>query len=942
MVRLRTDRWYGLDGQRRLGRQAGRNISGTRQLVSFGLLLILILLLMREAAQPQNFSRAFSALGVPLDDPASPVNSPKPAQTRTIEFEPGVRTISPEHDVWQATCKSVVPQLLQEVSTETILQLATRWFSEPPSSNQPTASSIGSSTDTTKWVDPFATETLQRLAKIRLRLSDSAAQIVDFQADRKLTSKKAQTEDEPWQSAGERFEREWESFLRELGSAKAAVRSSPQIDSTIKSVLSESLDHKLDNSLRNAVHWTSSEYVPFYRLLQRGTELSRQPSSVACPLLTTTQLAAELAPRGEIINFRGSVRRVESISNGDSTFGTPNGYWRLWLRGDDNSTQPVAIYTTDVQASELAKHLQSDSTDFPRIEVIGIVSKRLAYSAQTGIEVAPTLFAIRLHSAELLNQVAASNPLNGKGHPPANVLWILSVAVLIAAVVVVPVCSGFRKRAKPIRVTKSKSISLSSLVAWIVFAGTGIEESFASQPAKTPTPWDEPPASLQAAELLQRRLAEIVTAKVTDQLLQFFRARTDESLPNDLLRAVFVCRSFGWEVIEQFPIGKKLAAGSVMVFQGQGFVRHATVEQLSHDQRSWYAYDAQTALYRLEIELAEPKRMLTVFCESVPRGWVTSPQLRQPCEIRGLAILASAESEHGSTSEPICVIARQPIWTFAPQHATQSIAPAVHADHLQLGLAGWNLAWIDSISQREQKPLEFEESDAFYSLLDTAPKLTGYMSDTTEGLTPMLALKQPIECAGKFVRWPVRLVRGSLIQSAPREVDSQNFVAGTYYQLDGWVDIAGQRITFKLSSDSEKGELPIDSGVKENNSIEFAGEFPITLVSRTLPDEFINQAAIRAGATQWDLRQYAIAHGVFYRLWGYHSEQVSQLNSNSRQVAPLVVLTNLTSSAPPVRRVVSGTIWVNWVLCFALLGCLAVIWRFAWSDRGARRRRTAL
>ncbi|MFM8324208.1 MAG: hypothetical protein ACKN9U_05040, partial [Pirellulaceae bacterium] len=70
MVRLQRDRWYTASGMARSRQRAQQQSRPGRQLGSLLLAVILVTMLMQQASNPLVWSRAFRALGTPLDAPA--------------------------------------------------------------------------------------------------------------------------------------------------------------------------------------------------------------------------------------------------------------------------------------------------------------------------------------------------------------------------------------------------------------------------------------------------------------------------------------------------------------------------------------------------------------------------------------------------------------------------------------------------------------------------------------------------------------------------------------------------------------------------------------------------------------------------------------------------------------------------------------------------------
>ena len=96
MVRLRRDRWYTADGQKRSRSRVKQQGLGGRRLISLCFLLGLVVLLMQRSADPKYISNAFRALGVPLED-SSPVTGRVTGVSATSTSGPNTHTLTPKH-----------------------------------------------------------------------------------------------------------------------------------------------------------------------------------------------------------------------------------------------------------------------------------------------------------------------------------------------------------------------------------------------------------------------------------------------------------------------------------------------------------------------------------------------------------------------------------------------------------------------------------------------------------------------------------------------------------------------------------------------------------------------------------------------------------------------------------------------------------------------------
>ena len=117
--------------------------SGTRRLLSLCFLLGLVIVLMQKVADPQHVRRAFSALGVPLDEPETyssalgeigandqPGDKPSfPPVSHSGEAlsSDGNEDLSTEQR-WRRVCRDLIGRLMADASGELINELSLKWF----------------------------------------------------------------------------------------------------------------------------------------------------------------------------------------------------------------------------------------------------------------------------------------------------------------------------------------------------------------------------------------------------------------------------------------------------------------------------------------------------------------------------------------------------------------------------------------------------------------------------------------------------------------------------------------------------------------------------------------------------------------------------------------------------------------------------------------------
>ncbi|MBX3423024.1 MAG: hypothetical protein KF752_15825 [Pirellulaceae bacterium] len=900
MVRLRSDRWYSSDGQQRRGRAAHQATSGTRRLISLVFLLGLVLLLMRQASDPHNVQRAFQALGVPLDQAQ---NKLEPTSTDIAHQAQGSSDQNDESSLWGATCRDLAPRLLSGADVPQVLALAEFWFAAQPFTG--------------------GTSQAQSLSEL--------GQMVEIELDRlRQQLPESASATHQWDEQLERYRQQWQllqSAFSGYAAAEFTGRSSP-LDPYFRTTIGDYLDRRLVESLRDGAPWTPLESRAFWRLLQRGRDY--QAGSTPLERVATRQLAGDHARyRGRWVVLRGSVRRVEVVDRSDAATRIDR-YRVLWLRGEDGSNQPVPVYAVQKEVEKLADDVLAGGT--PDIEVVGLVGKRLAYSAPAGVQVVTTLFAGHI---KLLYSNAGVGGVTGQptqsdkvGLGPSGLIRLGTGLLILSSLAWL-----WMRLAPWLRRRWRSSPNRLAQLALLIFAPSISSWRCAAQ--EQLPPWAATSDSKATAQaIIQQRLQGVVTPEL---IQRWASPRQGESLTvaDELLRTLFAINQIGWRRLRQvenaIPVGVDCQLAS---FDLVGWVRDCHAMQLSDSQHAWFSGSAKQQLYRMSVSSGshdadaarDPSQEAIVFSLHIPTVWQNQLQLFQPVRIQGLALRAQSHP----SARPV-ILVDGPNWTFDAIHASSRVnlaaqvnlelsshspdawmsqlVPKLKPSWTALASAEFDLSWLDVMAENNRKRLSSAESEPFVKLLRTV-KQSGVASDE-QRVSPLSALQHPLDHLGAAIDWPVRLVSGTLVQ-IDQPVGNPPL---RYYQFDGFLKMPGQRIEF--------GDVDL------TDSISFDGEFPVTLVMLG-ESEFVPQQLESGGSGSWTVGKHARAVGRFYRLWSYHSQRLSTASQEVRQIAPLVVVASLQSYQPQV----SSHQFVGWfsaALCAAvvvtMLGILAIAQR---------------
>lgn len=868
MVRIRSSRWYSGENQKELRRGAPNNSSSTRRVVSLVFLLALVVVLMQKVSDPVSVSRAFQALGMPiekkivgsshpLDSSHSPnggvTQSSGPAfagQSSDNSNEPTSDSLSKGNvsksgsAEWEKTCVDLFARLLDKASGSQIDLLSLWVFAEESSA--------------------------QEVAKLPAEPFQVDANVLVEQFSSKLDLSKETNQ--RWSSRLIEFQRQWDILQNEVNRFHLGQPlNKDALDRQFKQYLSDYLDRRLLKGLRDASPWVASEAVGFGRLLQRGK--TYQPQAADVSLVTTKQLETEVAQlRGSWVRYRGTVRLVERIERKQPLL-QDSQYSVMWIQPSDGSTQPVAVYATQAIVEQIQRAVNEQQ--FPEIELIGLVGKKLAYGSAAGVQVAPTLFSGSIIQFAELNPKPLPKS-TGETYRTAAVAVV--VAVLLSLVFTVPIWKQLRRR----KSTSAFGLALFATFTW----GCSL---YAPAIAQDP-PWAKKPTDSESRlAFVEQRLQPVFNQTQVDGIRTLIDG-SSTAMPDFVLRAIFALNQVGWQTAWQpsVPIALPLSY-QLQPVQFSGIAHSVQQVTLNESQQEWFSLQPTKVVYRLQIELTDsntdrdPKtsssseplsQLLSVFSAEIPSAWNRSVQLKQPVQIQAFE-LRKAASDSGAQPTVLCALANRIGWRLDEYSLANmdQLQPKLPAAWIDLAKAGWDMSWFDVLDKYNKKPLSNEELGPLVKLLEiTAQKPTLRDGRVSQ---PLEVISQPRAHLGLEVDWSVRLVTGSLVEIVQDQKTIQ------YYQYDGFVTIPdGQTIKF-------------DSGNADGQTVDFKGEFPVTVLT-SVDSQFVGHEQIQAGQHTWPVGKKATVRGRFLKLWSYESERLKASSGNGRLIAPLVVASEMS------------------------------------------------
>jgi len=863
--------------------------------------------------------------------------------------------------------------------------------SESVPASLPAAVSIGrEDAESSKLVDVSAASRLwstranERVANWleAIRLDNQEGDQVDSQLDSQLDSSEPNT-------LGE-FPSQWTAWsaLTEGGvPAASAALSDP-----VRQGLRIALDRRLLKSVRDASPWRPVERPTLLRTLQRAVNVNRSIEAISPNLQSLLKVEVPLLTkqandlRGRLVRLRGRpISNVTTTEANSETWGN-FAYDVLWIYPDDNSQQPVCIYAIKSPANDSlgdrdvhrgissspaggwptlkAEQIGKINANSASVEVTGFFVKRLAFASPRGVDIAPVLIVSHSRWVDDDQQDRpvdrpvdhpAGNQTGSRTEPSASIDFLSKSGT--------PVTPwrepGIHRSqlrllnevlAQPIQMISEDVLSVLTEPTWNTNQlGNQLDDEPGKSTEKASDKFGPVLQVLYQLPRLQKPLMGAIESnkKVGSAQLMRQAGIALEWLPIPLNERQAI--AIGHREVYRIKVQPITTAGASST--------QVTDEALS-------STDDNT------------KPFIYAFVNRIPSHWKKPPsdgnKIWQPVMLEGL-MLDSQMLDSESTGNQV-MLCDAPNWSWrwadmsdlmnpepmalatgvgtatvsqaAPAASADgsgkagghgelsalnpielSIQPSISIDWQQLGAAGWDLSGVRFIQSMRGKPIAAEEATAFYSLIDAADRMSASpRQEILSTISPFEALQGgPSSVLGR-VAAKVRIIRVTRID-VPEESNRRNLDGNEFYELDGLADIGNRVIQLKS---------PDGSG-----DIRFAGRFPMTLVTKNVPDWLLNNSIDSKSqmSSEQNLQQgvwYPSVNvdieGIFYRLWSYSTGQTSKASEKMegtelRQIGPLVAVTEwkslpTTTPAPqPARSLVRE-------LTTALIVAAAIVWFF--------------
>ena len=891
----RRERWYSMDGQRRIHQSALQSNAGPRRLISLIVLLVLVLIMIQQVSDPKKVGKVAGPVGLlpqstqnnaTQNNTASPSNpsgassvlatqSPTDLPSKQVPdgLSPAVEALglaSPDPDVERQS--QVLEVLLKNLPDDVKATLADRLFGiiDQRAAQSP---------------DPTGSD---RQAGLKLWSSDAQRSILRW-----IDLSDSTTADHAMLTAVRESLERWTQL--------EPLAPPPEPLAGFQRSLQLAMDRALMSDLADNTPWKTTERLALARLLVRASDLSLQFDQAiridAVPTIAIPQLLSQTDTlRGRCFRTLGTIGRIDQPSSMELADGRKLNYSVFWLRPEDVSDQPINVYVPEGVAA--ARELQVGDS----LQVAGLIAKRRAYASQRGGEIAPVLIAtgLLLDDASELQGPSLAN--NGQSLGISKELarlrnpmpWIPPVDRQIPLDLVERALSGHlgkipfgSSETNDVDSLARNSSVLASLATVLKFQNeidTVVSGDNSTMLAVAPNP-----LGFQGQGLLGAWHGQVIEARTI---------RIDPNLMPGL----------GWKEVYALKLAPNLQVIAKEV----------------------------PALWLSASELNQPicvQGLGLISQESQENG--NQPQGGNPRVPQVVVASRVAWQFHGSTTGQ-----------GTDQLAT-GLQPELSAGWSALLRSHWDLAFCDAIELLQGQSLTSKDTRPFYTLLAASNEPRSQETEAraysvmewirrTESMksTKSLVREQQRSVAERIdARVQIRRIQRVDV----RNPQSQAWLGSNhYYQLDGLADIGPSRIEVKYGKDYEP--------------IAYEREFPITLVATKLPAWLLSDPATlisssdlsqetigldSASSIAWTTKIRVDVSGYAYRIWRFRTPQVSAVTQDTGyQQAPMLVVDRWNLPEGPLvsdrlesdRASVPSNSWSIGSILTTLLGLLAIAW----------------
>ncbi len=359
------------------------------------------------------------------------------------------------------------------------------------------------------------------------------------------------------------------------------------------------------------------------------------------------------------------------------------------------------------------------------------------------------------------------------------------------------------------------------------------------------------------------------------------------------------------------------------VFHIEGKVLDITATALEEDLASRLDFGGY---FTVTMQVKDSPQKVIAFVRQIPKSWKPGGAIQYTASIEGIFLkTGSADGDSNkidgeekeaeakpSAPAPLYFAAMQPAWR------PESTDEGVPESWVKLASWGMDVGQFDAIKRRNRKGLGAGDREGFYQMLAaTANAPEGELEKLARGefeLAPLLV--DPVSQHGRMM-----FVEGSarkIVRIEVTEADIQKrFGITHYFEIDLLIPLGDQII--KLADDADDKKAPV-----------YRKHFPATICVLQLPEawkKYERQDGATAGELVHELVQIP---AIYFKLWSYSNEYVTQFGEEQRQPAPLFI-----GGMPQPIVVERGFNMVTSALLVLLaVAAVGVFWFGLWRFRG--------
>ncbi|TWT83001.1 hypothetical protein CA13_44640 [Planctomycetes bacterium CA13] len=333
----------------------------------------------------------------------------------------------------------VMQQAAKPVLYETFFAEETAFAPSPPNDDNrsPSANALDAQATTEKPppIDPDTLFAARQIAK-RIPETDRSAWIMALLNQQRHTGISVlNPPDRTW------IETQWDENIPDSESWKellenAAVGNQPAERSTddsqptddsqqIRSLVT-SLDNWVTQRVVDGSVWNPKDSDALYLYLYQAMHPPRTTPAVIgiLPLLQQPEVY-----RGKWVAFSGRVARSEKQPVSENAYDIDS-YWRLWLRPRTGADRPVQVIVPRVPDAIAEIGSEATVTEGPAVMIVGRFLKRLAYRSSVGADLAPVIVGRIVPQSGTPTGVNASNKLVPAKPKKPSLLAIVAAAAM--------------------------------------------------------------------------------------------------------------------------------------------------------------------------------------------------------------------------------------------------------------------------------------------------------------------------------------------------------------------------------------------------------------------------------------------------------------------------------------------------------------------------------